>query len=285
MKVAIVASRIINELDSLRLELEKRGHSAEFWPLDQLKPSDFVLGVSSVNFSAYDLIYYRSGFTDAGKIFLPNLLGDRTDKLVNPVLYKHPLCSSKLYQSIMAEEEGLKFPATYMGRNISFGTLEKEIGVPFIAKNAIGIQGKQVFLIENKEQYEKFIEKNTDKDLLIQKFIPNRGDYRVFMIGGEVHEIFKRVAPDGDFKNNMSRGARGELVTNKDLREHLGKMAKVIVDKMDIEIGGVDIIESSEDGELYFLEVNVNPGWSGLDQTLGTNTAAAIVDYFESRIK
>jgi len=121
-------------------------------------------------------------------------------------------------------------------------------------------------------------------DIVIQKFIPNDGDYRVFMLGGEVYKVFKRVAQNNDFKNNMSLGAKGEAVNDPELLEQLGSMAATVVKAMDIEIGGVDIIKSATNGELYFLEVNINPGWRGLDATLGTDTAEAVADYLERRI-
>ena len=99
------------------------------------------------------------------------------------------------------------------------------------------------------------------------------------------------LPPDPELRSDLAAptyevSARGILIESKDdLRERLGKIATTIVRALDIEIGGVDIIESAADGSLYFLEVNINPGWAGLDATLGTNTASAIADYFESRVK
>lgn len=285
MKVVIITSHIIDELTELSVELTSRGHSVVFWPLDLVRPDDFTDGSLAEGLSGFDLIYYRSGFTDAGRVFLPELLGSNITKIVNPVVYKHILPFNKLYQAILLSKQGVVMPSSYMGRGVPFDTLADRLGVPFIGKAANGIQGNQVFSISNKQDFDSFLQSNKESDLVWQKFIPNNGDYRVLMIGGEVYKVFKRVAADGDFKNNMYLGAHGEAVTDKDLLNRLSAISKTVVVAMQIEIGGVDIIESAVDGELYFLEVNVNPGWRGLDATLGTNTASAIANYFEDRVK
>ncbi|OGG41767.1 hypothetical protein A2837_00955 [Candidatus Kaiserbacteria bacterium RIFCSPHIGHO2_01_FULL_46_22] len=284
MKIALVAARPIFEIKELHKELSSRGHEVVMWPLDDLTPEQFVNGSLVEAWSGFDLIYYRSGMSDAGIEMLPRLLGDRPDRLVNQVFIKYPLSRHKIYQAFAAIEGGLPVPPMFIGRNVPFAKLTAELGLPFIVKGAQGIQGNRVFLASDEQNYTTLLE-TVEGDVLMQKFIPNNGDYRVFTIGGEVYQIFKRVAENGSFKNNMSLGAKGEPVVDLELRERLGNIATKIVRALNIEIGGVDIIESAVDGNLFFLEVNVNPGWAGLDSTLGTNTASAIADYFESRIK
>lgn len=282
MKIALVAARPISEITQLHRELSSRGHDVILWPLDDLKPEQFVDGQLAAAWSEFDLIYYRSGMSDAGIEMLPRLLGNKTERLVNQVFLKYPLARHKIYQAFAAIEAELPVPPMFIGRNVPFTKLSAELGLPFILKGAQGIQGNKVFLVSDEETYTSLIG-TVEGDVLMQKFIKNNGDYRVFTIGGEVYQIFKRVASEGSFKNNMSLGAKGEIVTNQNLRDRLGNIATKIVRALDIEIAGVDIIEADVDGELFFLEVNINPGWAGLDTTLGTNTAAAIADYFESR--
>lgn len=284
MRIALIASRPIEEIQALAAELARRGHAVRLWPLDTLRPEQFTDGALAAELSSFDLVYYRSGFTDAGRAYLGRLLAQRPERLVNPVILKHPLASNKLYQAFMAREAGVPAPPSYMGRHISFAALAAEFGAPFILKAAEGIQGRRVYLVGSEAEYQSRLG-DMPGDALMQPFIPNQGDYRVFVLGGRVFEIFKRVAAPGNYKNNMSLGARGEAVSDPALRERLSALALKMAAKMDIEIGGIDIIESSPDGALYFLEANINPGWKGLDATLGTDTAAAIADYFERRAK
>lgn len=282
MKIALIVVHEVQEIIGLQAELQSRGHEAVILSLADLKPSDFTDGQLKEQLSEFDLVYYRSGLTAAGGAVLSDVLKECSERLVNPVTYKHPLGSNKLYQAILALKTSVQIPPTFMGRNVPFQKPANEFGLPFIVKAAEGIQGNKVFLVDNEEIYRRCLE-DISGDIVIQKFIPNDGDYRVFMLGGEVYKVFKRVAQNSDFKNNMSLGAKGEAVNDPELLKQLGAIATTIVEKMDIEIGGVDIIKSSTNGELYFLEVNINPGWRGLDATLGTDTSKAVADYLERR--
>lgn len=283
MKIAIMTSRMIEEIKGLTEELRTRGHEVTLWPLDQIKPEMFVDGSLATELSRFDFVYYRSGFSDAGAFELGRLLEKTPSRLINRAVFR-PLTSNKIHQAIASIKCGIAIPPTFIGRNVSFDTLNKEFGLPFILKAAHGIQGDKVFLIHDKDTYNKRLDE-VSSEVIFQKFIPNGGDYRVFVLGGEVHDIFKRVAAEGNFKNNMALGARGVRVTDVTMRERLAAIGTTIAKSMEIEIGGIDIIESSEDGQLYFLEVNVNPGWRGLDSTLGGNTAAAVADYFERLLR
>lgn len=281
MKVALIAARMIDELINLRAELIARGHEVIVPVIDQLTPEDFTGGAIKNVLADCDLVYYRSGFTTAGSALLPQLFAGQAGRLVNRVVFD-PLASNKLHQAMMALEAGVKIPPTFMGRGLSFETLAAGFGLPFIAKAAHGIQGAKVFLIREEEDYDAALAQISG-DVVWQRFIKNSGDYRVFMLAGEAYQIFRRVAAPGNFKNNMSLGAHGEPVEDAAFRARLAAISKAVTDKMEIEIGGIDIIEESGTGELYFLEANINPGWKGLDATLGTNTAAVLADYFEAR--
>lgn len=282
MKIALFcAKRPVLEIQNLYSELRARGHSVVFIDSVGLSPSNFRAEEIKEKFSSFDLIYYRTGFGDAGKLRLATVLADCGTKIINRALFLHPQCENKLYQMIFATENGITIPETRFSRDETFAGLSEELGAPFILKAARGIQGKEVFLIKNEAEY-KEVSSSLKGDLLYQRFVKNQGDYRVFVIGEKVHAIFKRVAAPDQFKNNISLGATGEAVTDEELRQHLSKIALTICQALSIEIGGVDIIQDSESGELYFLEVNVNPGWKGLDDILKTNTATAIADYFET---
>jgi len=151
-------------------------------------------------------------------------------------------------------------------------------------KGAYGIQGKQVFLVHSTEQYVREMD-SLRGEILAQELIPNTGDYRVFVIGGRVHEIFKRVPAVGSFKANIFQGGRGETVSDDLLRERLSKIAIRAATALSLDITGIDIIEHQQTGELYFIEANVNPGWKGLDTALGCNTSAVVADWFLERLR
>lgn len=283
-KIAIFSGlKPIREIVDLREVLEARGHEVVLCNLSGVTVQNLADGSYIESLQDFDLVYYRTGFGEAGRLFLSQLLCDTETVFINPVLRDHPLCSNKIYQSLLATQAGITVPHTLFGRRCPFIDLQQSIGLPFIMKAAEGIQGANVYLIRNEADLQEKITE-TKGDVLFQKYIQNDGDYRVFVIGDTVHEIFKRIPQAGSFKANMSLGATGEAVADPVVREVLGSMALKIAGILNIEIGGIDIIRDSTDGEYYFIESNVNPGWKGLDQTLGTRTSDQVADYFESRM-
>jgi len=283
-KILLIQTKAVPELTLLRDELLFRGHDVAVWTPDSLSPEQLIDGTLANQFSGYDLIYYRTGLTDAGIFRWPDLLSNKTERLVNRGLLTHPFCYNKIYQSFAAIESGIKVPTTFLGGNIKFDLLVQKFGLPFIAKAPVGVRGKGVFLIDSEDAYKECV-KHLGGEVLWQKFIKNDGDYRVFMIGGKLHSVYKRLPAPGNFKNNIAQGGRGEKVTDNKLLALLEHIGATIAAVLGIEVGGVDVIRGIEDDQLYFTEINVNPGWIGLDSTLGTNTAAAVADYFESRIR
>jgi glutathione synthase/RimK-type ligase-like ATP-grasp enzyme len=68
------------------------------------------------------------------------------------------------------------------------------------------------------------------------------------------------------------------------LRHNLSQYAEAVAKKLKLEIAGIDLMQHAESGQLYFIESNVNPGWKGLDETLGTKMAVTIADYILSTL-
>lgn len=149
---------------------------------------------------------------------------------------------------------------------------------PFIAKPNFGRCGIGIELIEKEEDFKKLGELNT---YVFQNFIRNRGDYRILVIGGVAHMVFKRVST-GHYLNNLSQGGKRESVDDPVLHNKLAKAGSIIAAMFGYTICGVDIIEG-EDGTLYFMEVNSVPQWFGWQETTNypvadhiLNTLAAI---------
>lgn len=270
----------ILEMHSLTDELQKRGVEVSF--PSRLPGLDEIDDAFWEQYSDADLLYYRTGLGDALKFELSKKIGPNI-RVINREVLNNALLSNKLYQALQAQKVGVKIPVTVPNRN-NFAELKNKLGVPFVLKGTNGIQGKEVFLIKDEEGY--LSTHGTIKgDVLSQEMIPNDGDYRVFVVGGKVSDIFKRVPVAGDFKANISQGGSGIPVVDEELREKLSEMALKITNQLKLDIAGIDIIRHSETGELYFIESNVNPGWKGLDEALGENTAAKIADWFVSLIR
>lgn len=237
---------------------------------------------------------------------------DKETKVVNRLAFTTPQYVFKSVQQArvkkFADQIGaLNTIETYLAENTtSLKDLVKNgsLQYPFIAKPNLGRRGEGVLLIEKEEDIES-VSKNC-AEMVFQNFIKNQGDYRVFVIGGVVHDIMRRRATEHSTKsylNNVSQGGEAERVEDRGKRYRLSKAGVTIASLFDYTIAGVDLIED-EDGKLYFLEINSVPQWQGLQSvtpypvaehvlnTLSaiaeppeTNIFEAVRDYFLQKLK
>ena len=106
-----------------------------------------------------------------------------------------------------------------------------------------------------------------------QQYISNDGwDARILVVGSEVFAM-RRVATDGEWRTNISRGGRAELFTPP--TEWI-QLAYAAARALGADIAGVDILPGS-DGSAWVLEVNAVPGWRALQTVTSENISAAIL--------
>ncbi len=152
-----------------------------------------------------------------------------------------------------------------------------------VIKPLIGSRGLGPIKSDNPDLSYRIIKtlKRLHQVLYIQEYIPNPGrDIRVFVIGGRVIGGMYRVAQTGEWKSNISAGAKPcKLVLNSELEELAVKTASV----MELDYTGIDIIESSEGYKV--IEANAAPSWHGLSEVVKIDIAKLIIDYLISKIK
>jgi len=100
------------------------------------------------------------------------------------------------------------------------------------------------------------------------------------MVGGKVVAAMKRQAPEGEFRSNLHRGGKAELVkiTPKE-RATAVRAARV----MGLNVAGVDLLRS-ERGPLV-MEVNSSPGLEGIENATGKDIAGMIIEFIETNAK
>jgi len=151
-------------------------------------------------------------------------------------------------------------------------------GVPVILKPLYGSQGMGVILAESIEAVESIIETlwGLEQNILIQQYVSeSKGkDIRAFVIGDQVVASMRRIAKPNEFRSNIHRGGSGEKV---ELSENIRKIAVDAAKVMELEIAGVDMLETSN-GPLV-MEINSSPGFEALEKVTGINIAEKIVEY------
>jgi len=290
MKILIVGLVKNEQLDRIREEAEKRGHS-----VDGHTSHDLVIHAGKDHFDPtlkgkpfdYDLIYMWTlsqrrwewhlvaGFLNREKgtvIVNRNTIDPTYNYLTIPAL-----------QFLKQYEEKLPFPesAVVFSPN-SVDSIIDKFKFPVIVKASTGKKGKAIWKAENVGEVKKVIQENQElsPSFIIREFIPNDGDIRVFTVGYKAIGAMKRTPKQGDFRSNISQGGKGEKF-NLDERDEIKKLAEKISRVTRIEIAGVDIILHKETGEPYILEVNEGPQFIGLEEYTDTNAALEIVKYFE----
>ncbi|MBL7160217.1 MAG: RimK family alpha-L-glutamate ligase [Candidatus Aenigmarchaeota archaeon] len=181
------------------------------------------------------------------------------------------------------KKAGLPVPDTYYtaSKEAAERILDR-MDYPAVIKLVGGFGGKGVMFAESKETAESIV--NTldllRQELLIEKFIENPGeDIRVLIIGDEVVSM-KRIAKTGEKRANIYAGGRG--ISHRPSEEQIDisfKAAEIIK----ADICAVDIIEG-KDGP-FIIELNINPGISGITKATGENVAQKIARYIYEEAK
>ena len=156
-------------------------------------------------------------------------------------------------------------------------------GAPVIIKILEGTQGVGVILAESNKVAEAIIETmhSARQNVLVQKFIAeSRGrDLRAFVVGDRVVAAMRRVAQAGEFRSNVHRGGRAEMITLDAVYEETAVRAAQI---LGLRVAGVDMLEGNE-GPLI-MEVNSSPGLEGIEGCTGLDVAGAVVDYISDQV-
>ncbi len=156
-------------------------------------------------------------------------------------------------------------------------------GAPVVIKMLEGTQGVGVVLAETTKAAESVIEafRELDANILVQKFVAEAGgsDIRCFVIGGKVFAAMKRQGQEGEFRSNLHRGGKAEVVK---LSAEERAMAVQAAQIMGLNVAGVDMLRSNQGPVI--MEVNSSPGLEGIEKATGRDVAGAIVEFIEEHV-
>ncbi len=295
MKIGIFGSPNAIESKWLEEAAKENGHQAERISTDEvtikIKNNKFTLE-SSHDFRSFDIFLVRGIMkkVKAGNDLMRDeksslmLLQYIKNNLKIPVVDKRlvdePFILLKSFTALQLSEADLPVPNTYIYpkrenalKNIS------ELKIPIIVKDLRGAKGRNIYKFDSQSELTQFIKKTESiNQYAFQQFLPTDGDIRVFVIGDKVLGAMKRFVISGDFRANISQGAKAEKYElTPELKDLAQKAAKVT----NTEIAGVDFIES--DGKYYIIEVNRAPQFKGFRKYTKTNPAPKIIEYLEKQ--
>ncbi len=162
--------------------------------------------------------------------------------------------------------------------------LERVGGAPVIIKLLEGTQGVGVILADKPEIAKAIVETlhSTQQQVLLQKFVAeSKGkDVRAFVIGDRVVAAIRRTAQGQEFRSNVHRGGKAEVI---DLDPVYTKTAIRAAQIMGLRVCGVDMLEGADGPQV--MEVNSSPGLEGIEGATGLDIAGAIIDHIADQVK
>ena len=209
-----------------------------------------------------DLVLYRAPYTDELKPLLETFMASGVRVVNNPQAIVD--CFDELNMMETMGKAGVKIPKTY--------TL-KDYKLPLVVKVQGLHRGQGKFLARTEKELKQAIEKASKLgEFYFQEFLEGVKEYRVLVINGYPVSTARRFSED--WKKNV--GASGEVVAIR--VPELDEIACQACEALNLEIGGVDIIET-KDG-FYAIEVNSEPDF----RFFGVRPFQAVREFVEFRL-
>ena len=190
----------------------------------------------------------------------------------------------KLRSMQILAEAGINMPITGFASHTKDieGVIESVGSTPLVMKLLQGTQGQGIVLAETRKAAESVMSafRQLDADIMVQEYIKESSgtDIRVFVVGNRVVAAMRRVAPDGEFRSNLHRGASVENITLTNEESQIAIRAASI---LGLNIAGVDLMRSDR-GPLI-LEVNSSPGLQGIETCTNIDIAGQIINFIEKK--
>lgn len=186
-------------------------------------------------------------------------------------------------QILSRHDVGIPQTAYVRSKEDILPAIERIGGAPVIIKLLEGTQGVGVILAESTKIAEAIIETlhSAKQNVLLQKFVAeSKGrDVRAFVVGDRVVAAMRRVAQGQEYRSNVHRGGRAEVIT---LEPEYEKTAIRATQIMGLRIAGVDMLEGKDGPQI--MEVNSSPGLEGIEGATQIDVAGAIIEYIEDRV-
>lgn len=183
--------------------------------------------------------------------------------------------------------ESLGYPyiptiSTYKLNNKIMGMINEDFGYPVIVKKIDADRGTGVWKINSSEELIEFFNGNNEL-LMIQKLIPNDGDFRIIVIKNRVELVIKRkLVKEGEFRSNV---ALGNKAVKANVPDDIKAMCVDLSKHIECDILGFDIIQDLNDGKYYVMEINISPHMATFCVVSGINLPQIITDHIVSKIK
>lgn len=272
-KVLIVSAKVTQSVAKFAKKIEQYGNHLSVYHTDYTDLEiRFINGVMSVmlrstgdDLAMYDIVHFKTSETRDITASLAHYCINNGTKILDPIIQYFPT-TSKLYEYTILANNGIRIPdsvfLTLRALKGQFDSIVQDIGLPFVLKGIHVSKGEHNYLIKDKKTFDEVLKRADDEKvyLIAQKFIPNKSDYRVLIFGQTIELVIERVkAAEDTHLNNTSKGGSAVLHQVDHLPSEVQYDSLRAATLLGRDVAGVDMMQGSEDGLWYCLEVNDGP--------------------------
>ena len=202
------------------------------------------------------------------------------------------ICGNKLLTSMILKKSDIPTPKSYFSFNSDsafnfISTIDLEQN-PLVFKPVIGSWGRGVFPVRNKEIGKIIVEMRQESTspfssiFYFQELIhrPPR-DIRCIVVGEKLIAAVYRYSSDDEWRTNVAKGGKAELIeVTSELEELALKAARAV----GAGVLGIDMMEDEKRG-LVVHEINNTVEFRGASLATGIDIADMIIEYVKDRSK
>jgi len=202
------------------------------------------------------------------------------------------ICGNKLLTSMILKKNDIPTPKSYFSFNSDSAfnfitTIDLEQN-PLVFKPVIGSWGRGVFPVRNKEIGKIIVEMRQESTspfssiFYFQELIhrPPR-DIRCIVVGEKLIAAVYRYSSDDEWRTNVAKGGKAELIeVTSELEELALKAARAV----GAGVLGIDMMEDEKRG-LVVHEINNTVEFRGASLATGIDIADMIIEYVKDRDK
>lgn len=190
---------------------------------------------------------------------------------------------NKGYGNFLLEKLNIPYIPSFLFCKKSKHNLEiiKNLNYPLVLKPIDGSKGDNVIKVDDFKSFKKIRIGGTS---LLQPFIENDGDYRVFVINNKIELISKRKRKDeSDFRNNVCLGG---TISKEVLPDDILSKIELASNYIDCNIIGFDVIVDKNDNtKWYIMEYNSAPSFFLFSKETNIDLFKIICDNIKSKIQ
>ena len=225
---------------------------------------DVVIIQARPNFSDYTQ-EEKEQIRSAEKIYYPTpLYVDLFMAMRKPIFPSretYVYSGDKIKQTTLFEFLQIPHPRTRVYFGHQKKRIQNDFSFPLIAKIPRGSSmGRGVFLIHDEEELRRYLRRSPVA--YIQEYLPLDRDLRVILINHQIILSYWKIAPPGEFRNNLAQGAS---IHFDEIPEEALAFAVQVTRRCNFDDVGLDLCHTSDKGWMI-LEANMNYGLQGLEE-------------------